>query len=212
MLAESVEKVSELTIPIVDGTLPSGVIELSAPRALGSSTRLAAFAIATAHARDPRAWCAWIDPEENLHAPGLAQRDVDLARLLVVRPERKNFPPRGEAKGGRNTDVQRIAIKTVQSGAFDVVVVDVDPVGMTGIRKKKDSLFVRKLALGAEKSGVTVILLVDSLAKKSEPWPVALRLELERSPDSVFVRVGKDRHGRLMLAKARLPMDLRDAG
>jgi hypothetical protein len=108
--------------------------------------------------------------------------------------------------------VQRIAIKTVQSGAFDVVVVDVDPVGLSGIRKKKDALFVRKLALGAEKSGATVILIVDALAKKSEPWPVALRLELERSPDSVFVRVGKDRHGKLMLAKARLPMDLQDAG
>jgi hypothetical protein len=197
MLAESLEK-SELTIPILDGSLPSGVVELSAPRSLGSSTRLAAFAVATAHARDPRSWCAWIDPEENLHAPGLSQRDVDLARLLVVRPSRN--------------DLQRIAIKSVASGAFDVVVVDVDPVGICGIRKKKDSLFVRKLALGAEKSGATVILLVDSLAKKSEPWPVALRLELERSPDSVFVRVGKDRHGRLMLAKARLPMDLQDAG
>ena len=200
MLAQSQEIAREQTIPIpiVDGTLPSGVVELSAPLSLGSSTRLAAFAVASAHARDPRSWCAWIDPEENLHAPGLVQRDVDLARLLVVRPERK--------------DLQRIAIKTVQSGAFDVVVVDVDPVGLPGARKKKDALFVRKLALGAEKSGATVILLVDALAKKSEPWPVALRLELERTPDSVLVRVGKDRHGKLMLAKATLPMDLRDAG
>jgi hypothetical protein len=48
--------------------------------------------------------------------------------------------------------------------------------------------------------------------KKSEPWPVALRLELERDPDSLFVRVGKDRHGKIMLAKARIPLELRDAG
>jgi hypothetical protein len=198
MLAKSLETVGELTIPIVDGSLPAGVVELSAPRALGGATSLAVRAMAAAHARDPRSWCAWIDPEQNLHAPGLAQRGVDLARLLVVRPERK--------------DVQRIAIKTVQSGAFDVVAIDVDSVGEMGIRKRKDALFVRKLALGAEKSGAAVLLLVDSLSKKSEPWPVALRLELERSPDSLFVRVGKDRHGRLVLAKARIAMDLQDAG
>lgn len=198
MVALPIISQQTISIPIFDGTLPSGVIELSSALSLGGATSVAAVAIAAAHARDPRAWCAWIDPEATLHAPGLAQRGVDLARLLVVRPERR--------------DVQRIAIKTVASGAFDAVVVDVDPVGILGIRKRKDALFVRKLALGSEKSGASVLLLVDSLAKKSEPWPVALRLELERSPDSIFVRVGKDRHGRIMLAKARFPMELRDAG
>lgn len=186
------------SIPIVDGSLPSGVIELFAPRALGGATLLSARAISLAHARDPRAWCAWIDPEANLHAPGLLQQGVDLARLLVVRPDRK--------------DVQRIAIKTAASGAFDVVAIDVDAVGLPGQRKRKDALFVRKLALGAEKSGAIVILHVDSLAKKSEPWPVALRLELERDPDSLSIRVGKDRHGKLVLAKTRIAMGLRDAG
>ncbi len=197
MVAFPIVSQQTISIPIFDGTLPSGVVELSSARALGG-TSVATIAIASAHARDPRAWCAWIDPEATLHAPGLAQRDVDLSRLLVVRPERK--------------DAQRITIKTVASGAFDVVVVDVDPVGAPGVRKRKDALFVRKLALGSEKSGATVLLLVDSLTKKSEPWPVALRLELERTPDALFVRVGKDRHGRIMLVKARIPMELRDAG
>lgn len=183
--------------PLLDGALPAGVVELSAPRALGA-TALAARAVALAHARDARAFCAWCDPDRTLHAPGLAQRGVDLARLLVFCPTRK--------------DASRAAVKAVASGAFDVVVIDVDAAGETGARRRGEPLFVRKLALGAEKSGATVVLLVDALARKPEPWPVALRLEIERAPDALFVRVGKDRHGRLGLAKARVPMELVDAG
>jgi len=184
----------ELEAALPDGGLPCGVVELSAARALGGATTIATCAVRAAQTRTPEAWCAWIDSGATLHAPGLATRGVDLARLFVVRPARK--------------DLQRVAIKCAQSGAFDAIVVDVDPIGESGARKKNDALFVRKLAIAAEKSGATVILIVDSRAHKFEPWPVALRIELEREPSALFVRIGKDRHGRANPAKTRLRMEI----
>jgi hypothetical protein len=102
---------------------------------------------------------------------------VDLARLLVIRPSR--------------AQLGRVAVKTVGSGAFEVVVVDVD----LGVRNPE--LLVRKLALAAEPSGTTVLLLTDASRPRAAPWPVALRLELSR-PDarSLSVRVTKEKRGR----------------
>jgi len=54
-------------------------------------------------------------------------------------------------------------------------------------------VLVRKLALAAEPSGATVLLLTDSTRPRAVPWPVSLRLELSR-PDlrTLSVRVAKD--------------------
>src|SRR2546421_6298879 len=79
----------ELDAALPDGGLPRGVVELAAPRALGGGTSIALAAMRAAHARDARAWCAWIDPEATLYAPGVAAAGVDRARLLVVRPPRE---------------------------------------------------------------------------------------------------------------------------
>src|ERR1700676_3039038 len=76
----------ELDAALPDGGLPRGVVELAAPRALGGSASIASAAVRAAHARSPRAWCAWVDPESTLYAPGLVGAGVDLDRLLVVRP------------------------------------------------------------------------------------------------------------------------------
>jgi hypothetical protein len=80
-----------------------------------------------------------------------------------------------------------------------------------------DALFVRRLALGAERSGSTVLLLSDAHAQRREPWPVALRLELERDTvaeegraglrGAVLVRVGKERHGRVGHGPTRVPLE-----
>jgi hypothetical protein len=113
--------------------------------------------------------------------------------------------------------MSRTAVKVVRSGAFEVVVVDVDAIGVaaggdrgvgadSGVRiKNKKALapevLVRKLALAAEPSGTTVLLLTDSTRPRAVPWPVALRLELERpSRSELSVRVAKDRRGRVGLA------------
>lgn len=59
------------------------------------------------------------------------------------------------------------------------------------------AVVVRKLALAAEESGTTSLLLTSALASRSVPWPVALRIEVERRPDALGIRVTKDRRGRV---------------
>jgi recombination protein RecA len=190
----------ELAATLPDGGLPRGVVELSSPGALGGATSVALAAVCAGQARGEHAWCAWLDPEASLHAPGVVAAGVDLGRMLVVRPPRAHLA--------------RTAVKVVAAGAFEVVVVDMDPVphalvrdpdtarGATSLRARNAETFVRKLALAAEPSGATVLLLTDGERPRGTPWPVALRLELSR-PDmrSMAVRVAKDKRGRIGVTK-----------
>jgi RecA/RadA recombinase len=188
----------ELDAALPDGGLPRGVVELAAPHALGGGASIALAAIRAAHAKDGRAWCAWIDPESTLYAPGVVAAGVDLARLLVVRPPR--------------TELARVAVKVAGSRAFDVIAIDMDPVpgavpssersnGRPRKRAWPSEVLVRKLALLAGEWGATVLLLTDATLPRAVPWPVALRLEIARAPESIALRVAKDRRGRSGLAK-----------
>src|SRR5580704_672193 len=202
------QKSSALTLPwpglgdlLPDGGLPRGVVELAAPRALGGSTSVALAAVRSGQARARSAWCAWIDPEGTLHAPGVVAAGVDLDRLFVVRPPR--------------AQLARVAVKVVGAGAFEVVVVDCDAVPgasvdtgaaeVMAVKKRKTwapEVLVRKLALSAEASGSTVLLLTDSMRPRAMPWPVSLRLELSRpTRNDLMVRVAKDRRGRIGLVR-----------
>jgi recombination protein RecA len=195
-----------------DGGLPCGVVELTAARALGGATSLALAAVRAGQARAREAWCAWVDPEATLHAPGVVAAGVDLTRLLYVTPPRVGGADSGPRRAGSGTcragraDLARTAVKVVASGAFEVVVIDVDAVGgvrqMEGKRTWAPEVLVRKLALLAEPSGTTVLLLTDSTRPRSTHWPVSLRLELSRpSRLELSVRVAKDRRGRIGTAK-----------
>lgn len=192
----------ELDAALPDGGLPLGVTELSSERALGT-TALSLAAIRAAHVRDPRAWCAWIEVGDTLHAPGLVASGVDLSRLLVVRP-----PAR---------DAMRVSVRVAASGAFDVIVIDAfafvqNTPENKGVRPKQSiapEVFVRKLALMAEQHGARIVLLTDSSAHKSMPWPVALRLDVSRAPSELLVHVAKERHGRLDLRKTHVPLSSR---
>jgi len=183
-----------------DGGFPQGVVELTSPGALGGATSMALAAIRSGQARGHKAWCAWIDPEATLHAPGLVAAGVDLNRMLVVRPARAQLGP--------------IAVRVVGSGAFEVVVVDFDAIAGADrpaepqprkTREKKawaPEVLVRKLALSAESSEAMVLLLTDRLRARGTAWPVSLRLELGRpSRGELSVKVAKDRRGRVGAAK-----------
>ncbi len=186
-----------------DRGLPRGVVELASPRALGGGTRVALAAVRGGQQRGPGAWCAWLDPDGSLYAPGVAKADVDLQRLLVVRPPRKSLA--------------EVAVKLVASSAFEVVVVDFAPtalvrparaLGTTASAQRaprtsrkprtlRPEVLVRKLALFAGERGSTVILLTDSAEPRPLPWPVSLRLELTRRPGALTVKVAKERACRL---------------
>jgi recombination protein RecA len=198
--ALSLEDWPELAEALPDGGLPRGVVELAAPRALGGSTSVALAAVRAGQGRGEGAFCAWIDPEATLYAPGVVAAGVDLPRMIVV------VPPRAQ--------LGRMALKVVASGAFEVVVIDMDPAAGSpagnnpgpGFSRRgrgwAPELLVRKLALAAEPCGTTVILLTDASRPRAAAWPVALRLELSRPrPERMTVRVAKDKRGRIGVAK-----------
>jgi recombination protein RecA len=185
----------ELEQALPDRGLPRGVIELAAmPRMTssvrhghsfdsmrGGTTTIAIAAARAAHAADDRAWCAWLAPEgaPSLYAPALAQAGVDLDRLLVVRTPAPAL--------------SRTVVKAASSGAFALVVVDI-PRG-TIQNGNEGAVVTRKLALAAEEYGTTSLLLTSALQPRTVPWPVAMRLEVERRPDALAIRVAKDRRG-----------------
>lgn len=196
----------ELEETLPDRGLPRGVVEIAAMpwsssrlasrfgSMRGGTTSIALAAVRSAHAADATAWCAWITPSDapSLYAPAVAQAGVDLARLLVVRPSTQALA--------------RTAVKVASSGAFDIVVVDA-PSGLDGrlglgqmkrgsAAKVDGAVVVRKLALAAEERGTSSILLTSAVQPHSVPWPVALRLEVERRPEALAIRVAKDRRGR----------------
>ncbi|MEO8796413.1 MAG: recombinase A [Polyangiaceae bacterium] len=196
---------AELAAVLPDGAFPRGVVELSSPFALGGVTRVAFSAVRTEQAK-AETFCAWLDPFETLYAPGAAWAGVDLTRLFVVRPP--------------VSELGRIAVKLVRSGAFAVTVVDVDDIlsdrnaspssrssdsrtfgsrtfGRAKRGEKAMHVVVRKLALAAEETTSTVLLITDSKKPHDVPWPVAMRLELERRPYELGVRVAKERFGRI---------------
>jgi recombination protein RecA len=180
-----------------DGGLPRGVVELTAPLSLGGGTMVALAAIHAAQSKDSGAWCAWIDPTRTLYAPGVVMAGVELHRLFIVRPPQ--------------SEVWRMAVKVTRAKAFAVIVIDGDSMGggigediRHGTRHRHDrsrEVLVRKLALLATEGGSTILLLTDARRPHHAPLPVALRLELERTPEALRVRIGKDRYGRGGLVK-----------
>ncbi len=180
-------------LPLLAGIeLPRGsVIELAAAAGLARTTQLALTTCATAqrlsrtlsHDGDAR-WCGWVDSCGSLYAPAVAEAGVDLARLLVVRPE--------------PDELAKTAVRMATSRLFTVLVVDragVPGAQVTATRTRWD-IAVRKLALACESSDTTVILLSDEHIARTESLPVAMRIELTR-PDSarLSLRVVKDRRG-----------------
>jgi recombination protein RecA len=205
----------ELERVLPDRGLPRGVVEIASASTTkgahgalrGGATTIALSAVRAVHAADARGWCAWITESNapSLYAPAAAQAGVDLERLLVVRPS--------------PADLARTVVKVASSGAFDLVVIDA-PSGLDGklslsnggggggvtgagggkrgaSRARVDgSVVVRKLALAAEEKGTTCIVLTNLYTARAVPWPVALRIEVERRPEAIAVRVTKDRRGR----------------
>lgn len=198
----------DLEAVLPDHGLPRGVVEIASPPARplpsahvclrGGATTIALAAMHAVHAQDDRSWCAWITPNDapSLYAPAVVQAGVDLDRLLVVRPSR--------------AALARTAIKVASSGAFDLVVTDAQA-GLEGRlgtgklqrsnqkvanQKVEAAVVVRKLALASEEKGTTCLVLTNAYESRETPWPVALRIEVERRPEAIAVRVTKDRRGR----------------
>ncbi len=182
MLALGWPELSEL---LPDRGLPRGVVEIAAPHAHGGGTSIALAACLAAQGRGEKVHCAWLEAAEGprLHAPEVRVAGVDMARLLLVRPPRASLA--------------HVCVKVLASGVFDVVVVAPGPAPSAQLPKEKvlDERAVRRFALAVEGSSTTVLLLTDTHAPHV-PWPVELRLEVERLPETISVRIARDKRGR----------------
>lgn len=189
----------ELEHVLPDRGLPRGVVEIASPVSRegamhGGATTIALSAIRAAHGADAKAWCAWVtdSASPSLYAPAVVQAGVDLDRLLVVRPD--------------PASLARTVVKVAASGAFDVVVIDAQHAagldgrlpgeGKTSRSRVDGSVVVRKLSLASEEKGTAFLVLTNVYAPRAVPWPVALRLEVERRPEAIALRITKDRRGR----------------
>ena len=194
-------KALPLRIPALDSVLPDrglprgAVIELASPLGLGGATRVALAACVSAQREaveqsfgrvEQDGWCVWVDPRRTLYAPAVMSAGVNLDRLLVLQPTANKLA--------------RLAVRVTTSLVFRVIVVDV--VGIPGSLLRADlgryPNIVRRLAMAAEGSSTTVLLLTDARARRPLPLPVAMRIELERpSQEELRVHIAKERYGRI---------------
>lgn len=187
-----------LRVPLLDTILPGGglprgaVTELTCTPPLAKATSLALSVCASAQREtllrggEP-AWCAWLDTQKTLHAPGVAAHDVVLERLLVVSPPAHAFA--------------RIAVRLVDSRVFSAVIVDT--LGVPGDLRHEVPLHrwhnvVRRLALSARAGDTSVVLLTQRQSAWPVGLPVAMRVQLDQ-PDAgrLRVTVTKERWGRV---------------
>lgn len=187
-----------LSSALPEGGFPRGaVVELASPANLGHGLGVALRACsasqeASVEAGGAMAWCAFLDPDRTLFGPAVQASGVCLDRLLVLRPPRHLLA--------------KVAVRVALSRIFSVIVVDVAAVpgsSPPNAPHRSESMALwskvsRRLSLAVEKAPTTVFLLTRSEAMRPSALPVAMRVELESgSPDSLLVRIAKEKFGRV---------------
>ncbi len=117
-------------------------------------------------------WLAWVSPPHLPYAPALARGGVELSRLLLLDP-------------AAIADARWAAEQALRSGACAAVL---------AWFPKTDERALRRLQLAAE-SGGACGLLFGSSRDADRSSPAALRLQLERAPRGLAVRILKRRGG-----------------
>jgi recombination protein RecA len=192
----SLEVAPPLASVLPGGGFPQGsVVELASPANLGHGLGVALAACAASQRASierggDMAWCAILDPDRTLFGPAVRASGIALERLLVLRPSRQLLA--------------KVAVKVALSRIFSVIVVDVAQVpGASAKAHRSESMelwskVARRLSLAVEKTPTTVFLLTRAEAPRASSLPVSMRIELESTaPTSLFVRVAKDRFGRV---------------
>jgi protein ImuA len=174
----------------VDAVLPGGgfprgaLSELAGGRASGKT----AVALSIFAALERHELAAYVDGRAELYPPAAAERGVDLARLLVVRP---GAPAPAPATGPATPDARAAlwaAEALLASGAFAAVAIDV-PVG-AGI-EGRDAV-ARRLQAAAERGGAVGLWLSGGSGLRV---PAAVRVELVREGERIVARRGVARAG-----------------
>jgi protein ImuA len=168
--------------PEVDALLPDGGFPRGALSALSGGPASGKTGVALSALREAQAGgalAAYVDGRGELYPPAALALGVDLARLLIVRPERG--PPRGARdRGDRDRGARDAALPglwaaevLLASGAFAAVAIDVP---LHDIPAARAEAMLRRLRAAAEKGGAAALLLA---APGGPAIPAALRLDLD---------------------------------
>jgi len=218
---------------LAEGGLPLGVSVLASPRGVGGASELASRTLAQLQAARP-CLAAWVDPSRSLFAPGLALRGVDLARLVVVRPSLENramaalelvtsgafaavVVDQDDPWGAAGEGAQEGAWGGAQQNSWEGVRQAgapaeraLEPEARAALRRAlaQEERFVRRLLEASKRSGTAVLLLTDSLRRRSAPLPASVRLACTMpSLHTLEVRLEHDRRG-APPAHVRVPLSL----
>jgi protein ImuA len=186
----------------VDALLPGGGFPRGALSALSGGPASGKTGVALAALREAQAsgaLAAFVDGRGELYPPAALALGVDLARLLIVRPERVRARgdrscDRDRSRGAREAALPGLwaAEVLLASGAFAAVVVDVSLHALPGSRAEA---MLRRLRAAAEKGGTVGLLLA---APGGPAIPAALRLDLDGArlrPPLRAVRAGEGGRG-----------------
>jgi protein ImuA len=194
----------------IDAVLPGGGFRCGAITELwgGWASGKTSVALALLASLAPDALAAWVDGRGELYPPAARARGVDLARLLVVRPNAPRAavagrlspgePAGASSRGLREADVQRVpasndahradarrglwaAEALLASGAFAAVAIDIAvPRAIAGA-----DAVARRLQAAAERGGAVGLWLASG---KELRVPAAARLELAADGERIVAR------------------------
>jgi protein ImuA len=162
--------------PEVEALLPGGGFPRGSLCALRGGPASGKTAVALAALREAQregGLAAFVDGRGELYPPAAEALGIELARLLLVRPEP------GERGGGRAAGRAALpglwaAEVLLGSGAFPAVAVDVP---LSGVPASRAEPLLRRLRAAAEKGGAVALL----LSSPGDPAiPAALRVDLDR--------------------------------
>jgi protein ImuA len=158
--------------PEVDALLPDGGFPRGALSALSGGPASGKTGVALSALREAQAGgalAAYVDGRGELYPPAALALGVDLARLLIVRPER------GPPRGARDAALPGLwaAEVLLASGAFAAVAIDVP---LHDLPASRAEAMLRRLRAAAEKGGTAALLLA---APGGPAIPAALRLDLD---------------------------------
>jgi protein ImuA len=160
--------------PEVDALLPGGGFPRGALCALSGGPASGKTDVALRVLREAQgggSLAAFVDGRGELYPPAALALGVDLARLLIVRPERG---PRGD-RAARDAATPGLwaAEILLASGAFGAVAIDVP---LHAVPASRAEGMLRRLRSAAEKGGSAALLLT---ASGGPAIPAALRIDLD---------------------------------
>jgi hypothetical protein len=179
--------------PEVDALLPGGGFPRGALSALSGGPASGKTGVALRVLREAQAGgslAAFVDGRGEFYPPAALALGVDLARLLIVRPERT--PSRGD-RAARDAATPGLwaAEVLLASGAFGAVAIDVL---LHALPASRAEAMLRRLRSASEKGGSVALLLA---ASGGPAIPAALRIDLDGvRPWPMLHAVGGEESGR----------------